>query len=237
MNKSFLSVLLVIISAITINAGFAFTQDSLKFKSPEEYTALKKGNFAIYLEFGSLLFRTSSSSNYSSDNELLLTAKYQLSDKTALRISGGTSLNHQNGNYNRFENMTNERWTNYGSNDNSFNTTVNIQHFLSVKSKIKPFFSLGVYANYYFSTDSFQDYWGKIEEWGIGPFASFGAEMFVLDNVSIIGEYILKGTAGKKYQKDLSVDYNNNVTYERYQYSTVYKADLKSYRVGLSIYF
>jgi outer membrane protein W len=233
MDKRNFSVLLVIVIGIILNASFAFTQDSTKSKSSEEFTALKKGNYAIYLEFGSLLFKTG---NNSSDYDLLLTVKYHLTDKTALRVSGGTNIEHQTGIYNRFENWTYGNSTEKGNNS-SFNTTVNLQHFLTLKSKVKPFFSLGVYANYHYSLNNNSYYYRKTEEWGIGPFASFGAEIFVLDNISIIGEYIMKGTAGKRYNRFLQLDNNNYITSENYEYLTVYNLDLKSFKAGLSIYF
>jgi hypothetical protein len=233
MNKRYLQVILIIALGFIFQENISFAQDSAKIKSSDEFTALKKGNYAIYLEFGSLIFRSASDNSYS---EWWLTAKYHLSDKTALRFSGGTDLNHQTGIYNRYDNGTHVSWTNNGNNS-LFNTTVNIQHFLSLKSKIKPFFSLGVYANYDYHISSYPGYWSKTEEWGIGPFASFGAEMFVLDNISIIGEYILKGTAGKRYQKSIYYEDNNFTTSEDYSYLNVYKLDLKSFRAGLSIYF
>lgn len=235
MNKSkFICAIIIAVSFFT-QMNISFAQDLTNSKtSEEEFTAFKKGNFAFYLEFGSMLFKSASSS-YS--NELLLTAKYHLSDKTALRVSGGTDLHTQSGIYNRYDNGTFESWMNYGDNNSSFNASINIQHFFSTKSKIKPFYSIGVYAKYLFTTYSSMPYWGKREEWGVGPFASFGAEFFVLDNISIIGEYLLRGTAGKDYQKTLEMDFNNNVTSETYLYSTVYNLDLKSFRAGLSIYF
>lgn len=236
MNKRNFSVLLVIVIGIILNASFAFTQDSSKSKSSEEFTALKKGNFAFYLEFGSLLFHTGNSNIFDSDYEWLLTAKYHLTERTALRISGGSTISGSSGVGNQYYYGTHDTLKPWNT-STSFNTTVNIQHFISLKSKVKPFFSLGIYAKYYYSSNSDKGSWGKTEEWGIGPYASFGAEFFVLDNISIIGEYILKGTIGKRYQKSWGIDNNNELQTQRYSYSTDYRLDLNTYRAGLSVYF
>jgi hypothetical protein len=236
MNKRNLSVILVLALGIIFQTTFAYAQDSAKSKSSEEFTALKKGNFAFYLEFGSLLFQTGNSGIYGSDFEWLLTAKYHLSERTALRISGGSTISGGSGVANNYYYGTHDTLSPWGT-STSFNTTVNIQHFLSLKSKVKPFFSLGIYAKYYYSSNSDKGSWGKTEEWGIGPYASFGAEFFVIDNISVIGEYILKGTIGKSYHKSWEVDNNNDLRSQRYSYSTNYILDLNTYRAGLSIYF
>ncbi len=235
MNKRNLSVILVLALGIIFQTTFAFAQDSAKLKSSEEFIALKKGNFAFYLEFGSLLFQTGNSSIFDSNYEWLLTAKYHLSDRTALRISGGSIINGGSGTGNQYYNGAYDTLKPWNT-STSFNTTVNIQHFLSLKSKVKPFFSFGIYAKYNYSGATDKGYWKKVEEWGIGPYASFGAEFFVLDNISIIGEYILKGTIGKKYEKTI---YYNEEYYSsyRYEYTTDYNLELNTYRAGLSIYF
>jgi hypothetical protein len=236
MNKKNFSVLLLIMFGIIFQTNFSLAQDSTKSKSSEEFTALKKGNFAIYLEFGSLLFQTGNSGIFESNYEWLLTAKYHLSERTALRISGGSTISGGSGVGNSYY---------YGIYDTlspwhtstSFITTINLQHFLSLNSKVKPFYSLGIYAKYYYSGSTDKGSWEKSEEWGIGPYVSFGAEMFILDNISIIGEYILKGTIGKKYQKGWTVDNNNYIQSQVYSYSTNYILELNTYRAGLSIYF
>ena len=235
MNKRYLQVILVIAIGFIFQTSISFGQDSARIKSSEEFTALKKGNFAIYLEFGSILFRTGSTGYSYPEYDWLLTAKYQLSEKTALRISGGSLISGESGIVNKYDNGTYDSLKPWGNNS-SFNTTVNIQHFLSTKSKVKPFFSLGLYAKYYYNGSTDIGYWSKTEEWGIGPFASFGAEMFVLDNISIIGEYIMKGTIGKKYSKYMY--YNENyITSERYEYTKEYNLDFNTFKVGLSVYF
>jgi hypothetical protein len=235
MNKRNLSVILVLALGIIFQTTFAFAQDSAKSKSSEEFIALKKGNFAFYLEFGSLLFRTGNSIFYDSDYEWLLTAKYHLSERTALRISGGSIISGSSGTGNSYNFGTLDTLSPWGT-STSFNTTVNIQHFLSLKSKVKPFISLGIYAKYYYTASTDKGLWRRTEQWGIGPYASFGAEFFVLDNISIIGEYILKGTVGKNYEKYIIYNEQYFTTYQ-YSYSTEYKLELNSFRAGLSIYF
>lgn len=227
-SKFFCSIIIAVSFFSQINISFA--QDSTNSKtSEEEFTALKKGNFAFYLEFGSMLF---SKGSYDSDYDLVLTAKYHLTDKTALRVSGGTNIFYETG----IKTETASYQQNFKDNRSTFNTTVNIQHFLSLKSKVKPFLGFGIYARYYYNLDNYQNTSYKYENWGIGPYASFGAEYFVVDNISIIGEYIMKGTAGKSYIKYLYFD-EYETKESSYEYSTVYKLDFQSFKAGLSIYF
>lgn len=235
MNKRNLSVILVLALGIIFQTTFAYAQDSAKSKSSEEFTALKKGNFAFYLEFGTMLFKTSTA-NYDSGYDFLLTAKYHFSERTALRLTGGVYISDERGINGSYENNSNNYYT-YKVNNNytSFNTTINIQHFLSLKSKVKPFLGFGIYARYNYDLDSYQDLNYKVEEWGIGPYASFGAEFFILDNISIIGEYIIKGTYGKSYRK--SYFGSPGILEHGYTYTTDYKLDFQSFRAGLSIYF
>lgn len=236
MNKSKIICAIIIAISFFLQMNISFAQDSSNLKSSEEeFTALKKGNFAFYLEFGTMLFKTSTA-NYDSGYDFLLTVKYHFSERTALRLTGGIFISDESGINKSTENISNNNYTfNVNNNYTSFNTTINIQHFLSLKSKVKPFLGFGIYAKYNYDLDSYQDRNYKVEEWGIGPYASFGAEFFVLDNISIIGEYILKGTYGKSYRK--SYYGTSGILESEYKYTTEYKIDFQSFRAGLSIYF
>lgn len=231
MNRKYSTVIFAIVIAIFILTNFALSQDSQTSKTSEEFVALKKGSKAINFEFGSLLFRTSSSSSSDYYNyEVLLTFKTHLSDKLALRVSGGTELLHQSG---TGESSSQIYTDNSVVNDNySFSTSVNFQYFLSLNSKVKPFFSAGIYANYLNSYNNALYGFSKREDWGVGPIASFGVEMFVLDNISLIGEYVIKATVGKSYYKSNYFDNSYSYTYQ-----TAYKLDLKTVRIGASVYF
>lgn len=233
MNRKYSSVIFAIVIFIFIQTNFALSQDCQKSKTSEEFVALKKGSKAINFEFGSLLFRTNPSQLSDNYNyEVLLTFKTHLSDKLALRVSAGTDLQHQSG-INESFNTTNPENTAVDD-DYSFSTSINFQYFLSLNSKVKPFFSTGIYANYF---NSFTNrYYGnsKREEWGVGPIASFGVEMFVIDNISLIGEYVIKATVGKNYYKSYYYDVYGSYNYS---YRTAYKLDFKTVRVGASVYF
>ncbi len=59
MNKSKFICAIIIAILFFSQMNISFAQDSTNSKSSEEeFTALKKGNFAFYLEFGSMLFKT-----------------------------------------------------------------------------------------------------------------------------------------------------------------------------------
>jgi outer membrane protein W len=230
MIKNKFTRLLFIALVIILQTNFAFPQDSTKSKCSDEFTALKKGNFAINFELGYQFFRNNSPLNNTySDSyyELILSAKLHLTDRLALRISGGTDISSGRGEYDGQITNSDEINDNY-----SFNTSVNLQYFLSQKSKVKPFFSGGIYGNYIYYLDNTYG-WNKRKSWSIGPIVTFGVEMFVLDNMSFIGEYVMKATMGKSYREEWSSIGSNYY----YKSITEYKLDFKSFRAGLSVYF
>lgn len=219
MKKNIVS-LLVLFYTFILLPNFAFPQNSVD--STEKFIALSKNNMAINFGFGDFLF----SSNYDYYYNVLLTAKYHISDRLALRVSGGTALHSKSG-YS----------SSYSNNDyHIFNiiASINMQYYLSTKTKVKPYFAAGIYTKYDYTNYSSEigSYY-KENTWGIGPLLAFGVEMFVLDNISLNGEYVMKSTYGKYYHKELtspdgSIDYN---------YSTEIDFDFKTVRVGTSVYF
>ena len=200
---------------------YGVCQDTTQQKDSGQ-NALKKGNYAIIFEAGTVLGHTNFFEEYN------LTAKRHLSDKLALRLSigGNTGYTTGNGNYSNYE--TEHRETE----EYKFVTTINFQYFLNINSKIKPFISVGPYGEILYRMDNYNDMSSSKEvDWCAGVFASFGVEMFILDNISLIGEYIFKATAGKDYYKEI-VQCNTN-----YLYSTEYKTSFKSARLGFTVYF
>ncbi len=156
-----------------------------------------------------------------------MTVKKHISDNFALRFGVGGDIRDETG-----ETSTGSGEMNYSQNRTyNFIATLNFQYFLSSGSKIKPFVSAGPYCEYLYNLSSSGAF--KIEEWGAGIFASFGVEMFIIDNVSLIGEYIFKATAGKRYNKRFNTVYGP----EGYSYTTVYKTTFKTARLGFSVYF
>ena len=227
MNKK-CCVTLILAFLFFSQCNFLISQDSGKVTLPNE-SMLKKGNWAIIFEAGTIF---GSSNFFESFN---LTAKKHFSDCFALRLSAGVSINESNGP----ENISNLSSGNFPASSNlskstdGFITTLNFQYFLSVNHKIKPFLSFGPYAAYSYSRQNSSSYIYKSDEWAAGFFSSFGVEMFILDNISIIGEYIMKGTYGKKLYK--SIDLYDAL--EDYSYSSVYKLEFKNARLGFSVYF
>ena len=205
-----------------------YSQDTIVFnlhKEPE----LKKGEYALVFELGTIF-------GYSNFFEAFsLTAKKHLRDDLALRFSVGFNMDEQNGDAKDIDESGNVLRNTVYNHNYLLQTSVNVQYFITISSKIKPFVSIGPYAEYTYYNSSDVTYASKHEEWGIGAFASFGLEMFIMDNISLIGEYVIKATYGKNLYKNWTMD-NSNVN-ESYSYFTEYKIKLNTARLGFSVYF
>ena len=220
-----LTVILTFCCAFFLHSNFLFSQDSDQV-NPVKESMLKKGIWAIVFELGT----------YNNFFEAFsLTAKIHLSDRFALRLSAGTNIVETDGNSEYVDPyiQNSPHYYQLNNHDYSFQTTLNLQYFLSLNHKIKPFISVGPYANYSYNGYINNYEYRKIEEWGIGFFSSFGVEMFILDNISLIGEYVIRGT----YGKNLSKQSESSSGYYNYSYSSEYKLNFKTARLGFSVYF
>jgi hypothetical protein len=204
-----------------------FSQDTTFIVMPKE-SALKKGNYALVFEAGTIF----GSSGFF--EAFTLTAKKHLTDKLAIRLSISGNMLEGNGDEKGYDNFGGVL---RGADENhqyTFSSSINFQYFPDINSKIKPFTSIGPYAEYSYYGYFRPVYGDKQEEWGIGIFASCGLEMFIMDNISLIGEYIIKATYGKRLEKNWVSD---NGFFEGYRYFTQYKVKLNTARLGFSVYF
>jgi len=215
----YFSVIFLFVFLFSFKSGVS--QDTSKTNNNQE--SLQKGKFAVIFEAGTLFNKTNFFEEY------LLTAKAHLSGKLALRVSiGGNSgarhVFYHDQLYGDYE---------YKSGFGNYNFSVNLQYFLNISSKVKPFVSLGPYGEYFVETDYEVPYYKKTftQKWKLGGIASFGVEMFVLDNLSLIGEYVAVWTGGKEFYKRTEPGFEEI-------YSTC-TADFtfKKARFGLSFYF
>jgi hypothetical protein len=226
MTKKF-TVILILLSILFLQNSFLYSQDSDRVFLPKN-TMLKKGNWALTYELGRMF-------GYGTDNfeAYTFTGKKHLSDNLAIRLTVGSTLTFSNGDskytdyYNYFDSI---RHFSTKSKYLDFQTSLNFQYYFNPASKIKLFISLGPYAEYNYTKHTDNDTYIN-EQWAIGLFGSLGSEIFLFENVSVIGEYVLKGTYGKSMNK--YIDYH----YENYSYESVYKLNFNTARLGFSFYF
>jgi hypothetical protein len=204
----------------------SFSQDTTFIVFPKE-SALKKGNYALVFELGTMF-------GYPGFFEAFtLTAKKHLADNLAIRLSFGGNMFLKNGDeksYDESGNIVSASAQNY---DYTIETSINLQYYIVINHKIKPFVTFGPYTTYSFNGSSHYNYSNITEQWGVGIFSSFGLEMFIMDNISLIGEYVLKATYGKSLYKNR----NNNNNKENYTYFNEFRIKLNTARLGFSVYF
>ncbi|MDQ3022182.1 MAG: hypothetical protein M3R36_16665 [Bacteroidota bacterium] len=175
--------LFILIFIIFINPNHSFTQESVNKTSDsnEVKNSLKKGMWAIQFGIGSDFTLT----NFEG---AVLSLKYQLASKTALRLSF-------NGNYFKRENDTNDY--NY-SQSNSLGVNMIFMYYLNPKSR----FNIFAYAGgaYYYSYEAGQNpsEYQDLSRWTVGPVLGAGAEFFVFKQLSLFAEYSYSFRFGKE---------------------------------------
>lgn len=226
MNKK-CCVTIILFFLFISQCNFLFSQDSDRIFLPKK-TMLKKGNWALTYELGRMF-------GYVSNNfeAYTFTIKKHISDNLAIRLSLGSTLTNidRDTKYtNHYTYFDSTRSFNETSTYFDFQSSLNFQYYVNPNSKIKVFISLGPYAEYIYQKNSNFNF-DLSEQWALGLFGSIGSELFLFDNVSIIGEYVLKGTYGKsKYKYD-------NPDFQNYRYDYVYKLNYNTARLGFSFYF
>lgn len=222
MKKLSVNIIYILFLIVSFNLALAQAQDTESFK---DKNFPEKGRFAVVFEIGTLF---GSSSFFEGYNFL---AKYHLSDKAALRVN----FHFDNGDLNRFQPDITD-WSSY-----KYEANANVQFYLSNKTFVKPFISIGpVYSrNHYFVHSIILLSHGREyqeeefrNEWRLGVMFTLGTEVFIYNNVSLIGEYVLKGTYGKHEEYQLkSSDYydDNNYNFSSFTANTA--------RLGFSVYF
>jgi hypothetical protein len=181
---------------------------------------LKKGNFAVMFELGKLIDRSTFFEGYN------ISTKYHIVDNTALRF-----------NFNIGEgNIDDDGPISDYSELSSYDIEINLcmQQYFKKNTFVNPFITLGIlYAkNHENLTRGNIDFLRWNDEWSIGVGASMGAEIFIYNNVSIIGEFIFKGT----YKKSrFRLIYNNSIQLDSEE--KTYSFSANTARLGFSVYF
>jgi hypothetical protein len=221
MYKKHFMVLLFFLIFMIAFAKSSISQDSNNVKL-SEVNPMKKGSWAIVFEAGTI-FGGSYGYNNPIIEEYNFLVKYHLSEKTALRFN----ISIDEGDYNENYLYNIKDCSSYGIQAN-----VNMQMFFTKKYFAKPFISIGpyFYQNYYKETSWYSGEY-KNNAWDLGVIMTFGAELFVYKGIGIVGEYIIKGSYGKRY--------NSGSKYETTpeKETEVYKLRANTSRFGFTFYF
>ncbi len=230
MKKIFL-VILFSFPIIVFSKGITFSQDTNRIN----YNCLGDKKWSLVFEAGTI-FGSNNSSNYKS---FLLTGKYHLDKSNAVRLFIGTYGNKSEGDVSGISSYD-YLMDKYS---NSFNLEGGLQYvrYLNADSKVKVYFCLGPYVKYnyyqyYRESMNGHEYDETIDEtWGIGCSASLGVEYFILDNISLVGEYSANGTIGK------SQSIQNYLSEYGIQFLRINKDksefEFNKMRLGFSVYF
>jgi|WetSurMetagenome_2_1015567.scaffolds.fasta_scaffold05251_4 hypothetical protein len=202
---------------ILVKSVFPQIKDSTEMQKTD---FLNKGKFAVVFELGTLISRGSFFEGYN------FLAKYHIGDKSALRVNFkiGEGMQSNPGSVS----STTQEYSSY-----DYEVNANFLYYLSKKTFIKPFISIGptFSFNYYYElyeNESFQWY----REWSMGATFTLGAEVFLYNNVSLIGEYLIKGEY-RKYDRQ----YWTKGRYQIYYKDIYRKFSANTARLGFSIYF
>jgi hypothetical protein len=193
-----------------------FSQEIDSFKSQDE-SFLKKGKVAVVFELGSLINRSTTFEGYN------FLVKYHINDNSAIRlnfrIGGGQRDDNDISNLIEFSSY-------------DFDINANVQFYLSQKSFVKPFISFGPTFNkdHLYLLWSYDDNFSWHDEWGLGLMFTMGTEIFIHDNVSLIGEYLLKGTYSETKVQSYYGEYKDENIKE-------FKFSGNTARLGFSVYF
>jgi hypothetical protein len=222
MKKYYYKVFIFLFCITFLLSGELISQDTLKTNQFTD-SPLKKGNWAIVFELGTVLWGSGGSlQNIEKYNFLV---KYHIGEKTALRLNITLNGDSQN------DNLNND----FDKKLFDILTDINVQYFLTKKYFAKPFFSIGPYYYQHYVKRSYQNsgfsnY--EISNWDVGFVMTFGTEMILFKNISLIAEYIFRGSVGKR---NVVSDYIDEPSTERDFVVEKFRAN--SSRIGFSFYF
>lgn len=199
--------------------------------------SLQKGSWSVQFEIGSDF-------TLQSFGDVLVSLKYHLSPKIALRFGVGynaTLYDREHEYYKYYYEINSKGVT--ASNSNNIFITGNFIYYLKHDSKVNIFCGIGPRASYddiyneYWYYDGYKDIMDN-ESWAVGLNAVFGCEWFPVSYLSFLAEYSAYGTYGKSIRKNwlyeistqYRIEYNNS-------YSKGYEFRGNMARLGLSVYF
>jgi hypothetical protein len=165
---------------------------------------LKKGNWAVVFELGSMLW----GSNYNYNNTITqktenyyFLLKYQTGEKTAVRL--GVNFEGRSRDYHddRINFPYSESYSEF-----FMGAGVNFQYYITKKYFAKPFISAGPFYDInLYKTNSSKNY-----NWNLGIDITIGTEIFVYKNIGIIAEYVMRTSLEKNHREESNMIENTS---------------------------
>jgi hypothetical protein len=211
--------IVVLINLFLLKTVSAQVTDSLNLKNNE---FIKKNKFAVTFELGTIIGKSSMIERYN------FLGKYHLSENLAIRAGGDFGVSSEESNFGYSAQF--KDFSSY-----SYDLYADLQYYFLRKSMIKPFITIGSFysKDHYSATkDNEVYYYSYRDEWNLGIISTFGVEIFLINNVSLVSEYIAKCyyTSYKSiYKFSPSVDSDEKSKDVRFSGNT--------FRIGFSVYF
>jgi hypothetical protein len=242
----FLAIIFFLVSAFSINAQ---EKDSIKVIVKE--ITIKKDTVSNSLAKNKLAFQYELGYNFTGHSPIpiILSLKYHLSDKSALRFSfglnGGMHRKYDKGHY--YDTLRyNEHYDDFSHGIEKYNLSLNYLFYPKPKADVNLFFGIGPrfgfgenhmdFRNTSTQIDSLENEFEN-KSWSIGLSGLVGAEWFVNKSISLFTEY----NATFSYQKKDYWDADYNKTTATYTFTenktNIFRFTDVSARLGFSIYF
>jgi opacity protein-like surface antigen len=225
--------LLAVISSVILLSNISFSQDVQVYED-DEYNCLADKKWSIIFDIGTY-FKSIDSGMYKS---FTMSGKYHFNKKNALRLSLGIGGSRETGE----SKLSYSQVVTGGLINENLHLETNMQfiHYLNPDSKVKVYIGLGPYFNFIHAFKSTTDSYGYIVEsqtdnkWSIGLAGSLGVEYFILDHISLVGEYFCTGTYSRVI-KDYYSYYSNSEYWDTK--IDEWGFDMNRMRIGFSVYF
>jgi hypothetical protein len=215
-------IIIVLITLFLLKTVSAQVADSVNLKSNE---FVKNNKFAVVFELGTIIGKSSMVERYN------FLGKYHLYENFAIRAGGdfGVSSSESNFSYSALY----QDFSSY-----SYDLYADLQYYFLRKSLVKPFITVGLfYSKDHFSATKYAtdyDYYDYHNEWNLGVMSTFGVEIFLINNVSLVSEYIAK--CYYTSLKRMYITSGSLSSYSDYKSKNV-KFTVNTFRIGFSVYF
>ena len=187
---------------------------------------LKKGNWAVVFELGSMLwgsnYNYNSTTTQKTENYYFL-LKYQTGEKTAVRLGMNFEGSSREFHDDRPGYLSSENYDKF-----FIGAGVNFQYFFTKKYFAKPFISAGPF----YDINLYKNKRSKEYNWNLGLDFTIGTEMFVYKSIGIIAEYVMRTSIEKNHNEYVS-SINKIIENTGYRWRNTANTS----RIGVSFYF
>lgn len=227
---------ILLFAVIMFFSAETFGQNNTAPKEEKE-NSLKKGKFAVQIGVGENF-------TLKSFEDFTLAAKYHISSRIALRLSGSADYHHFEGSQYIYYITPPEGYV-YDpdmGDVRSYYTQLQFIYYLNPKSDINVYLGIGPRGSYASNTERYNyengDYNVRYNElWSLGGTASLGFEWFPIKSISLTAEYFAYFQKGKTHYSSTYYLINGTKTKK---YTTDYDTEdfyWKNAFLGVTLYF